>query len=121
MMATDFMSKAVEHGGVQFVALTPHDLDVQCVDGSILHVPASGVIARCEQSSEVVRQIGGIVVARQSFGAVYDLPDPIEGVVFLVSMAVARAVPEREDVMFPGMLNRREDGQPTSCRGLSVL
>lgn len=105
----------------QFVNLTPHMVNVVLPDGSVRDFPASGSVARCSQSSEVIAELDGIPVTRQTFGEVQGLPAPQEGLRFIVSRLVASACPERHDLLIPGPLVRGEDGQPRGCQGLSVL
>lgn len=103
------------------VSLLPHVTSVVMPDG-VMFIDPSGTVARCSQSEEVVGEIeGGIVVTRQTFGAVTGLPEPEEGTWFLVSRMVAAAVPERRDLLIPGPLVRNDKGVVTGCRGLSVL
>ena len=104
-----------------FVNLTPHTVNVIRQDGSVLDLPASGQVARCSQSAELVFVQDGIEVTRQAFGEVVGLPDEQEGIFFIVSRLVAAACPERRDLLIPGPLIRGEDGQPMGCQGLSVI
>lgn len=102
------------------INLTPHVLNVVDQDGTLVTVPPSGTVARVSTSSTAVFVVNNILVSRSVRGEVQDLPDPQDGVFFLVSMAVRDAVPDRQDVLSPGDLLRGPDGQPTGCNGLKV-
>ena len=102
------------------INLTPHTINIVVPSGTI-DIPTSGTIARCSQSNEVVGEVNGISVTRQSFGEVENLPAEQEGTYYLVSRLVAAACPERHDLLIPGPLVRNEAGQPVGCQGLSVL
>lgn len=102
------------------VSLLPH---VTCVvvGDSVTFIDPSGKVARCSQTEEVVGKIGGIPLTRQTFGAVTGLPEPEEGIWFLVSRMVAAACPERHDLLIPGPPIRDDKGIVKWCRGLSVI
>lgn len=99
-----------------FVNLTPHSVTV--VDGPTL--PPSGSVARCSSTSTPAGEHGGVNLVRTVFGAVEGLPDPVSGVVYVVSALVRAAVPHRTDVASPGDLVRNEAGQVVGCRNLVV-
>lgn len=102
------------------INLTPHEVNIITPSG-VIDIPASGAVARCSQSSEQVTTINGIPVTKQVFGEVVDLPEPQNGVFYIVSRLVAAAAPERRDLLIPGPLVRGDNGQPIGCNGLSVL
>lgn len=52
------------------------------------------------------------------FGEVIDLPEPQEGVVYIVSMLVAARAVGRNDLVSPGRQLRNEAGQVIGCAGL---
>lgn len=106
---------------IKFVNCTPHVVDIVREDGSILSIEPSGVVPRCIQMEDEIASIYGIVVTRQTFGKVIDLPEPEIGVYLIVSRLVASAAKGRKDLLVPGPLVRDENGQPCGCRGLSVV
>ena len=95
------------------INLTPHTINVI----NSVTLPPSGEVARVEMVSSPTEPIEGIPSVRTEWGEVANLPEPVEGVVLLVSGMVAQAVP-REDVVSPGELVRDEQGRPIGCRGL---
>ena len=98
----------------------PHAVDILVGEG-VETLPPTGIVPRCEQHEERVGTIAGIPVTRQVFGEIIDLPEPEEGVFFVVSRMVAAACPERRDLLIPGALVRDDEGRVVGCRGLSRL
>lgn len=118
--------------------LTPHALNVflpiQVVrDGrtvsvaegaeSVLSVPSTGFA----RAKEIVEQLPALdleghevpVVSRAFASSVDGLPEPQEGTIYVVSFLTAQAVPDREDVFFPGEFVRDATGNMVGCVGLS--
>jgi len=99
-----------------FVNLTPHPIDIV----GLAAIPPSGAVARCAVTSVLFGGHGGAVLIRATYGAVVGLPDPLPGVMYLVSGLVRAAVPTRDDVASPGDLVRDSDGNITGCKNLVV-
>lgn len=96
----DFTSKLVN--------LTPHEIGLALEDqGVFVVVPPSGTVARVASTPGAAGRIPGVpvpVMGRQVWGAVTGLPDPVEGVTYIVS-AIVLGRPEcldRDDVVGPG-------------------
>jgi hypothetical protein len=89
------------------VNLTPHPIGLS-VDGVVSTIPASGTVARVAASpgAQSTTLHGVPVFFAPRFGDVEGLPEPQEGVVFLVSLLVGNALREvgtiRPDVLCPG-------------------
>ena len=103
--------------------LTPHTLNIFDAAGEVeltQIAPTSGEIARV--SVEYVRagELSGLPAFRASYGDVTGLPEPADGVAYIVSGLVAAApgVAGREDVFAPGELVRDAKGRPIGCKGL---
>lgn len=99
-----------------FINLTPHVVNIQGLDA----VPPSGVVARCAVASELFGAHGGATLIRATYGAVAGLPEPIDGVLYIVSALVRAAVSTRNDVASPGDLTRDDAGNIVGCRNLIV-
>ena len=95
--------------------MTPHDINV-IVDGDVTVIRRDGTVARVNQISTVVDKINGIPVSVVRFGDVVGLPDPVPGVIWIVSALVKQAV-NRSDVVSPGELVRNSDGNVIGCKG----
>lgn len=115
--------------------LTPHSVRIFSADGKteILTVPPSGIVARVAVTRTQVYTIDPglpnpgpgdnwpeIPVFTGTYGQVENLPAAHDETVFIVSMLVRSAVPDRKDVLSPGDLIRDEKGQPVGCRGLEA-
>ena len=104
----------------KFVSLLPHSISVVGEDMEITIKP-SGSIARVSSTTEVVGEIGGFTVSRSTFGDVIGLPEPEEGVYYIVSGLVLSALAgTRPDVLAPdtGSSAIRDDkGHIVAVRG----
>lgn len=101
--------------------LTSHVINVFVEGEERLILSPSGVIPRCSQREEVIGDINGIPVTRQTFGEVVDLPAPEDGTWLIVSRLIAASCPERTDLLCPGPMVRGENGRPVGCNGLSKV
>lgn len=108
---------------MNIVNLTPHTINIRKTDGAFLNIPASGAIARREETRETLSGLDGIGISRASYGAVTGLPDPQDNTIYVVSALVLSApeVAGRTDVFAPGQLIRGDNGQPIGCDGLSAV
>ena len=99
-----------------FVNLTPHEIN-EVDSGTVL--PSSGV-ARVRQCSKNVRKVEGIQIFRSEYeGSIQGLPEPQEGVIYIVSALTLNAVPaDRDDVVAPGNAVRDAEGTVIGCLGL---
>jgi len=96
----------------------------------IYSLPPSGTVARCkadrqEVDSFILEDIGDwditVPIAKTRFGEVECLPEPQDGIIYIVSNLVAQAVPHREDVFFPDDLVRDAHGNIIGCRALGKI
>ena len=106
--------------GVVLVNMTPHDLNIVQIDGSILTVAPSGWVPRCSSSEEIDGTIGLINITKQTLGDVTGLPESLPGTFYIVSRLVASAA-NRPDLLVPGPLVRDDKGRVIGCKGLSRL
>lgn len=103
-----------------FVNLTPHDIHIIARSGVIRTIEKSGQVARCAESITDIGTIDGVAITRTVFGEVTGLPDPIDGTVFIVSMAIRSALPDRTDLASPGKIVRDENGVIVGCQSLNM-
>lgn len=101
----------------------PKDLhQISNVESTIVGVaPASGKIARAEETREQIDRIGDVPVFRITYGQVVDLPEPAEGTIYIVSSITAHACAGRNDVYVPGGSVRDADGKIIGCVGLAKI
>lgn len=103
----------------RLVNLTPHDVNIQNLDGTFQAVWRDGTVARVEMiSSQIQRYPLACAQTTVVKSKVIGLPEPVFGVVWIVSAMVREACPERKDLASPGELIRDEKGNPIGCKGL---
>jgi|DEB3_MinimDraft_2_1074329.scaffolds.fasta_scaffold14684_1 hypothetical protein len=118
---------------MNFINLTPHDIDIELENGTRVTIPKSGTVARVTQESfpidgceiEIDDEWLLIPVSHPVYGEVEGLPpvDPENPhLIYLVSAMVANtpAASARLDVYAPdtGPTAIREDGRIVAVRGL---
>ena len=106
------------------VNLTPHAVNVINNDNSVaITIEASGNVARCSQTIDIVGSITlgpvAIPVSSSSYGEVVDLPAPQDNTYYIVSRLVMSACPDRQDLLVPNDLVRDEAGRVIGCRSLA--
>jgi hypothetical protein len=86
------------------VNLTPHPVVVLGEnDEVLLTIPVSGLpVPRASKTTEVVAEVEmngvHIPLVRTRFGAVENLPEPVKGTAYIVSLIVKQACPDRRDL-----------------------
>jgi hypothetical protein len=101
----------------KIVNATPHAINIVGQE----EIAPSGIIVRCSVTTEVIEQINGINITKSVFGEVQDLPDQTEDTIYIVSMLVASALPERKDLFFPNEQVRDESGKIVGCKSLAQI
>ncbi len=111
--------------GMRLINLTPHEITLVGSEGEVIaSLPPSGQVARCKEVTEVVDHltINGkqfpVIVKR--LGEVENLPEPQEGVRYVVSLAVAKAA-KRDDLLVPGKAVRDEKGRIIGTSAFAVV
>lgn len=95
---------------MEFVNLCPHAIRVMGADGNISTFAPSGAVARVATKPTPLPVLAGFRLVRNEFGPVQGLPDPCEGVYFIVSgMVLSALAGTRQDVVAP-------DTGPTQVR-----
>lgn len=102
---------------MKFINLTSHTINETTTGQSI---PASGRVARAKSSTIKVNECNGVPIYESTFGTIEGLPEPIEGVIYIVSALALNAIEGRTDVVAPGNLQRDEHGQPVGCCGFRI-
>lgn len=118
--------KVVTVGGNAFTRirnLTPHT--IRLVGGErALELPPDGPAARVALAADVpdgAVEIDGLMmplVRTAATTTVVDLPDPEPGTLLLVARPVAEAVAARQDLAYPHLTVRDENGVVMGCRAL---
>jgi hypothetical protein len=91
---------------MNFVNLTPHSITIRRADGTEIHVPPDGTVARVVMHETVVSVADGVAYVRRVAGKVIGLPKHADGidnttVAVLVSSIVLAAVPGRANTYAP--------------------
>jgi hypothetical protein len=109
----------------RFTNLTPHPVCVYDGDQVVTDIPASGTVARLTEDVRVAEPIGGIRATTVTIGSVTGLPDPQDGVTYIVSMpllmGMAAAGIDRPDVVYPFGQVRDDQGRIIGCRSLARI
>lgn len=101
-----------------FINLTQHPVNVYADDGTLLRtIPPSGEIARVPVYRQKIGYVNGLRVYQPIQNPPEGLPEPQDGVFYIVSSMVRCAVPHRLDVLSPGQLVRNRTRNVIGCRG----
>ena len=98
------------------VNLTPHPLEFS----NGLTIQSTG-IARCEAVESEIGTTDGLPIVVTTFGQVVGLPEPQDGVIYVVSSITAQACKGREDVFVPARPIRDEKGRIVGCAALGRI
>lgn len=110
----------MEMTNTTIINLTPHAINILSADNQpVVTIEPSGSLARLSTSRECIGTINGIPVNATIMGELTGLPDPEPGVVYVVSLAAAKAVPDRDDVFVTDDAVRDEAGRIIGCRALA--
>ncbi len=105
-----------------FHNLTPHPIRILDLEHRLLMElpPVRGKVARVDLNLRPTDECpdGVTVFEPQPGDGVVGLPEPMDGVGYVVSAMVREAVPHRRDVYSLGELVRDANGQPKGCLGL---
>jgi hypothetical protein len=101
------------------VNLTPHDVVIRQNKEDII-IPRSGVVARVKETEIYTETVDGVQVTDIRYDKTLNLPEPEENTYYIVSVVVAYANKDRNDLVFPDGLNayRDERGQIVAVPGL---
>jgi NAD(P)H-dependent flavin oxidoreductase YrpB (nitropropane dioxygenase family) len=114
---------------MKVINLTPHEVKLMDDDGNVVaSLPSEGV-ARARQTDEVVGEVEiegfTVPVVKTTFGEPEDLPEPTEGVVYVVSVVTANAARAigrtTDDLLITSGPVRDADGRIIGCRQLAHI
>ena len=103
---------------MQILNYTPHDVTILCGEEKILF-PSVGS-ARCKSSTVKVGELNGIPLTTTVMGRVEGLPEPKEGIVYIVSRLVALELSNRKDLYYAKEIVKK-DGVLIGCCSLSQV
>lgn len=109
---------------VELRNLTPHEIVLETPSGT-LHLPPTGVVARCDTTREVLGHVSvdevNVPITHVRVEDCENIPPPREGVMLIVSRIVAEARPDREDLLIPDDAVRDSDGRIVAVRALARI
>ena len=78
---------------MKIVSLLKHDVNIINAHGEIITIKPTGVICDCRTREEVLPELSeeGLTIVRQCYGEINNLPEPQEGVLYLVSTLTMQA------------------------------
>lgn len=88
---------------------TPHDVHIKTIDGKLITLPASETPARVHIERKEAGVHDGVRVVVPVVVGINNLPPKREGVLIIVSKLVADALPERDDLVVPDLIERNGD------------
>lgn len=115
---------------MKLVNLTPHPVQIWDVDKNVIVIPAELMPARCIEKVYDRKLIkadfnysdgNDVQVVKLSYTDVSYLPDPEDNVMYIVSVLVAQARPDRDDLLVPYDLVRNDNGSIMGCRALAKI
>lgn len=82
--------------------LTPHTVTIlDNANRVVFQIPPSGTVARVSTTFESAGGFQGAPILRPTYGTTEGLPDRDENTILIVSMLVAQANPDRDDLLCP--------------------
>ena len=107
------------------INLTPHTVTIIGEDGVIKATFPSQGIARATQSAQRVGELDGIELVSMQFGEPENLPDPVAGTYYVVSIITAnaaKAVGRRvDDLLITADSVRDEAGRIIGCKRFALV
>lgn len=100
--------------------LTPHD--VLFIDGDVkINFPKEvDKFPRVNEEIKVIGNVNGIPITKKIFGNCENLPEKEDGTLLIVSVIIANALPNRDDLIVPNTI-RDEKGQIIGCNSFSII
>jgi len=117
------MQVTFDHAGKSYTLIntTPHPVHVLNRDGEVvLTIPAAPQPLRLEERVEALGDLAGVPLVKKTLAADISLPEPQDGVYYIVSLAVAQAA-RRPDLLVPDDLVRDDQGRILGCRRFAVV
>ena len=110
----------VKKPSITYCNLTPHVVNIlNKRNGQIMAIPPSGVVARVSTCFEMDYEFDGIEIGHTKYGEVTGLLEPVEGTLYIVSLVLLKAAPDRKDLVVPNDLVRDEKGMVLYARSFT--
>ncbi|MBR8744488.1 hypothetical protein [Nocardiopsis sp. MG754419] len=106
---------------MRVINLTPHEVRVVDAQARVIRTWQSAPRpARVETDRVRLHVLDGIPLLSEERTRAANLPDPEDGVWYIVSSVVSSAHPERRDLLVPSDLVRDGKGVVTACRSFVI-
>ncbi len=108
----------------KIINLTPHDVVLIISEERSVTFPSYAAVRPIPRvSSRTVSDgdIDGFPLTRTEYGEVENLPEPKDGVWYIVSAMVAGRCPDRRDLVIPNEAVRDEKGRIIGCRSFGRI
>lgn len=103
--------------------LTPHPLMFYKEGEVVLVMPPDGPAVRVEESRVYDKKVfidgHAITVLKKTLGEVKNLPEKQDDTYLIVSKVVADVAPDRDDLLYPDVVVRDDDGLIIGCQVLA--
>jgi len=96
---------------MKFVNLTPHEINLPHGES----VRPTGYVARVNAVQQQVDSVNGIPILVSQMLQTMNLPEPEDGVYYIVPAVVRTHSPKRKDLLSPTKLIRDTDGRVVGC------
>ena len=110
---------------MRIVNLTPHEVKVLDDDDNVIAIFPSVGVARARQHDVPAGEIESIPVVKTEFGEVSGLPEPAEGIVYIVSRITIEAARAQgrstDDLLVTSGAVRDSQGRIVGCRAFARL
>lgn len=108
---------------MKFINLTNHFVNVQKVNGEILDIPPCENPAKVEYDIENSGVEGDINIVKRKYKYPINLPEPREGVRYIVSLPVASMAQDRTDLLIPQHIvwTDKDKRIAEKCRALAYV
>jgi hypothetical protein len=112
------------------VNYTPHAVRLLRPDGTLHQIFESLGIARADETNEPLPPMewdpfgdcgmhDHLPLVARTFGVVSGLPEPKDGIAYIVSQIIADLCPGRSDLLVPALVVRGPDGQVIGCKAFA--
>lgn len=102
------------------INLTPHEVIIRNKNMERVSFPPAENPARCSERTWWAGDFDGFECVLKEYRNVENLPEPKEGVLYIVSKMVRDACPDRPDLANPADLVRDDDGNIEFASSLCV-
>lgn len=101
---------------MNLINLTAHTINVHGLEP----IKTSGFIARVQTHLHQDQEINGVPVFVRSGETVVNVPEPMEGVMYIVTSYVREALPARKDLLSPAKFTRDKNGVVIGCAAFEI-